>query len=149
MTPGSTATSSPRSWPSISAKVSAKSAPAEVITPGMSIRLGALASRDSRMATAASASVASPTGTLMKKIQPQLRYWLSRPPSSGPTASASAPTALQMPTAAARCRPSVKVAEMMASVVGVTSAAPRPWTARLITSTSTLPAKPGHQRGRR
>ncbi len=43
-----------------------------------------------------------PTGTLMKKIQPQDRCWLISPPSSGPTASASAPTALQMPTAAVR-----------------------------------------------
>ena len=104
--------------PRSSAKVSAKSAAAEVITPGISIRRGPLVSRDSRMTTAASARVANPTGTLMKKIQPQLRYWLSRPPISGPTASARAPTALQIPTAAARCRPSVNVAEMIASVVG-------------------------------
>ena len=82
----------------------------------------------------------------MKKIQPQLRYSLSSPPSSGPTARASAPTALQMPTAAARCRPSAKVAEMIASVVGVTSAAPSPCTARLITSTSTLAGEARRQR---
>ena len=64
----------PRSWPSISAKVSAKSAAAEVMTPGTSMRRGPESSRDSRMATAANARVARPTGTLMKKIQPQLRY---------------------------------------------------------------------------
>ena len=42
----------PRSWPSISAKVSAKSAKAEVMTPGTSMRRGPESSRDSRMATA-------------------------------------------------------------------------------------------------
>ena len=31
---------------------------------------------------------------------------------------------------------------MIASVVGVTSAAPRPWTARAAISTSALPARP-------
>ena len=46
--------------------------------------------------------VAMPNGTLMKKIQPQAACWLIKPPTSGPTASASAPTALQMPMAAVR-----------------------------------------------
>lgn len=93
------------------------------------------------MTTAASAMVANPIGTSMKKIQPQLRYWLNRPPISGPTVSARAHTALQIPTAAVRLRSSVNVAEIMA-IVCVTSAAPSPCTARLITRMPKLPAKP-------
>ncbi|MHB8294929.1 MAG: TetR/AcrR family transcriptional regulator [Acidimicrobiales bacterium] len=54
------------------------------------------------------------------------------PPRSGPSARASAPTALQAPTAALRSRASVNVAEMIARVVGVTRAAPRPCTARAL-----------------
>src|SRR6476469_7366033 len=132
----------PRSWPSSRAYVSANSAPTEVITPGRSMLRGPALSRDSRMAAAPSASVARPNGTLTKKIQPQLTYWLSTPPNSGPTARASALTPLQIPTAAARCRGLANVAEMIASVVGVTRAAPSPCTARLMTRTSTFPANP-------
>ncbi len=78
----------------------------------------------------------------MKKIQPQVRCWLISPPSSGPTANARAPTALHVPTAAARARVVVNTAEMIASVVGVTSAAPSPCTARLAMSTPALSASP-------
>ena len=78
----------------------------------------------------------------MKKIHSQLRYWVSTPPISGPTARASAPTALQMPMAAARLRPASKVAEMMASVVGVSSAAPRPCTARAAINSPAVVARP-------
>jgi hypothetical protein len=86
--------------------------------------------------------VATPAGTLMKKIQPQVRCWLINPPNSGPTASARAPIADHTPTANDRSRVVVKVAEMIASVVGVTRAAPSPWTARAATRTSTEPASP-------
>ena len=78
------------------------------------------------MAHAPRASVAIPTGTLMKKIQCQLACCERRPPSSGPMASARAPTALQAPTAAACSLGAGKLVVRMASVVGVSSAAPTP-----------------------
>ena len=94
------------------------------------------------MVRSAMAAVITPTGTLMKKIQPQCRCWLMRPPISGPTARARAPVAVQMPTAWVRSRGSVKVAMTMASVAGTSSAAPRPCTARLAIRTAPLPARP-------
>ena len=47
-------------------------------------------------------NAAMPTGTLMKKIQPQCRCWLMKPPTSGPKASASAPIAVHAPIAVVR-----------------------------------------------
>ncbi len=86
--------------------------------------------------------VSTPTGTLIRKIQPQCRCWLIRPPSAGPVARASAPAAAQMPMAMLRSLTSVNVAMMMASVAGMSRAAPMPWIARLAMSTSPLPASP-------
>ena len=88
------------------------------------------------------AKVITPSGTLMRKIQPQCRCWLIRPPSTGPSASASALTAAQMPMAVLRSLALVNVAMMMASVAGISSAAPTPCTARLAMSTPPLPASP-------
>lgn len=84
----------------------------------------------------------TPTGTLIRKIQPHFRCWLIRPPTTGPRARASALTAAQMPMAMLRSLTLVKVAMMIASVVGISSAAPTPWTARLAMSKSPLPASP-------
>ena len=86
--------------------------------------------------------VITPTGTLIRKIQPQCRCWLMNPPMSGPKARASAPMAAQAPTARVRSRRSSKVATMMASVVGTMSAAPRPCTSRAPMSTLPLLASP-------
>ncbi len=94
------------------------------------------------MLRAAMANVITPTGTLIRKIQPQWRCWLIRPPATGPVARASAPTAAQMPMAVLRSLTSANVATMMASVVGISMAAPTPWTARLAMSTPPLPARP-------
>ena len=88
------------------------------------------------------AKVITPTGTLMRKIQPQWRCWLIRPPSAGPAARASAPAAAQMPMAMLRSLTLVNVAMMMASVAGMSRAAPMPWMARLAMSTPPLPASP-------
>ena len=110
--------------------------------PGRSSRRAALVSRDSSMVRAAMASATMPTGTLMKKIQPQCRCWLMKPPISGPNASAIAPIAVQMPIAAVRSLACVNVAMMTASVVGTSSAAPRPWTTRAAIRTAPLPARP-------
>ncbi len=61
------------------------------------------------MAATATTKVITPTGTLMKKIQPQCRCWLMKPPISGPNARAMAPIAFQIPMAAVRSRTLSKV----------------------------------------
>jgi hypothetical protein len=81
---------------------------------------------------------------LMKKIQLQLIFWVRRPPTSGPTASASAETPAQIPIAVPRCRGG-KVAVMIESVAGFSSAAPTPWRVRAAMSDPAPPANP-HQR---
>jgi hypothetical protein len=83
-----------------------------------------------------------PTGTLMKKIQPQCRCWLIKPPISGPNASAIAPIAVHALIAVVRSLASVNVATMIASVVGTSSAAPTPCASRAAISTPPLPARP-------
>ena len=70
-----------------------------------------------------------PIGTLMKKIQFQLTCSVSRPPTSGPIASAIAETPAQMPIALPRSRGG-NVAVMIESVAGFISAPPRPCTTR-------------------
>ena len=65
-----------------------------------------------------------------------------RPPTAGPRARPSAPTPPQMPIAAVRSRASENAAAMIASVAGMLSAAPSPWTARAAISTPPLPARP-------
>ena len=120
-----------------------------MIRPGISRRRTTDGSRDSRVAMAAIANVTIPTGTLMKKIQPQCRCWLMKPPISGPNASAIAPIAVQAPIAVVRSRTSVKVAMMIASVVGTTIAAPRPCTSRAPISTAAAPGQARAERGQR
>ena len=66
---------------------------------------------------------------------------MSKPPTSGPIASASAETPAQIPIAIPRCRGG-NVAEMMESVAGFISAAPTPWTIRAPIRTSPLGAIP-------
>jgi hypothetical protein len=88
------------------------------------------------------AKVTTPIGTLMRKIQPQWMCWLIKPPTTGPSARPSAPIALQMPIAAVRSLTSVKAWPMIASVAGMSSAAPSPCTALAPISTPPLPASP-------
>ena len=85
----------------------------------------------------------TPTGTLTKKIQFQLRCSVSRPPTSGPIASASAEVPAQIPIAVPRSLGG-KVAAMIESVAGFISAAPAPCTTRAAISMSPEPASP-HQ----
>ncbi len=88
------------------------------------------------------ASTAIPTGTLTKKIHSHPRYSVSRPPASTPTAAPEPPTAPQMPSALLRSAPSVKVVDTIDRPAGVTSAAPRPCTARAAISAVSLLARP-------
>src|SRR6185437_7146565 len=87
-------------------------------------------------------NVITPTGTLIRKIQPQCRCWLIRPPRAGPRARASAPIAAQMPMAVLRSLTLVNAAMMTASVAGISRAAPMPWIARLAMSIPPLVASP-------
>ena len=97
---------------------------------------------DSAMNGIAIAAVMTPSGTLMRKIQPQCRCWLTTPPIAGPSARPSAPIAPEMPIAMVRSRALVNVATTIASDAGSTSAAPSPCTARAAISTPPLPARP-------
>ena len=106
-------------------------------------RLSCVSSFDSVISRKLAAIATTPTGTLMKKIQCQLRCSVSRPPTSGPIASASAETPAQIPIAMPRSRGG-KVAAMIESVAGFISAAPAPWTTRAAISISPESASP-HQ----
>ncbi len=77
----------------------------------------------------------------MKKIQLQSMYWVIRPPTSGPIASAIAEVPAQIPIAVPRCRGG-KVAVMIESVAGFISAAPAPWTTRAPIRKCALGARP-------
>ena len=114
----------------------------DVPRPGRS-RLSCVSSFDSVTSRSVAPMASMPTGTLMKKIQCQLRCSVSRPPTSGPIASASAETPAQIPIAAPRCFGG-KVAEMIDSVAGFISAAPAPWTIRAMISISLVFERP-HQ----
>src|SRR5438105_4847777 len=113
----------------MSAYVSAKSPIPEVTRPGRSRRCSCEVSRDSSTKTRAAAMPMAPMGTLMKKIQLQSIFSVSRPPTSGPIASAIAETPAQMPIAVPRCRGG-KVAVMIDSVAGFINAPPSPCTTR-------------------
>ena len=77
-----------------------------------------------------SATTASPTGTLTRKIHGQLRYEVSTPPSRTPAAPPLPEAAAQTPIARLRPRPSVNVVISSDNPAGAKSAPPRPWTAR-------------------
>ena len=97
--------------------------------PGTSMLCSRDMSRDSLITSQETTIPTTPTGTLMKKIQFQLRFSTIRPPTSGPIASAIAETPAQMPIAWPRSRGG-NVAVMIDSDAGFISAAPTPWTMR-------------------
>ena len=98
-------------------------------TPGTSTSRTAVSSRDSRAASSVTTTAAIATGTLRKKIDCQLTSCTSRPPSTGPIASAIADTPAQVPIARPRSWGS-KVLVMIERVAGIMKPAPTPWTAR-------------------
>ena len=87
-----------------------------------------------------------PIGTLMKKIQFQFTCSVSRPPTSGPIASAIAETPAQMPIALPRSRGG-NVAVMIESVAGFISAPPRPCTTRAPIRNAAVRREPAGERG--
>ena len=102
-----------------------------------------MSSRDSLMNRKLAAIAMAPTGMLTKKIQCQLRCSVSRPPTSGPIASASAAVPAQIPIAIPRSFGG-KVAAMIESVAGFISAAPAPCRTRAAISMFPESASP-HQ----
>src|SRR5438105_12292353 len=83
----------------MNAYVSAKRPTADVTRPGTSGRCSCDVSRDSSTNAWIATRPSTPIGTLMKKIQFQFTCSVSRPPTSGPIASAIAETPAQMPIA--------------------------------------------------
>ncbi len=102
-----------------------------------------MSSLDSVIRRKLAAIAMTPTGTLTKKIQCQLRCSVRRPPTSGPIASASAAVPAQIPIAIPRSLGG-KVAAMIESVAGFISAAPAPCTTRAAISMLPESASP-HQ----
>jgi hypothetical protein len=109
--------------------------------PGQSSRWSTVSSRDSSAANSVTATAATATGTLRKKIARHETSSVNQPPTSGPIASAIADTPAQMPIARPRsCGGNVFV--MIESVPGIISAAPTPCSAREPTSQPSFGAKP-------
>src|SRR5919204_3011336 len=112
-----------------------------VAMPGMSTVRSMVSSRDSCVANSVTATAPTATGTLMKKIARQDTYWVSAPPTTGPSASASAETPAHVPIARPRSAGGNSL-EMIERVPGIMNAAPTPWTARPATSQASLGARP-------
>ena len=98
--------------------------------------------RLSRTKRGASTNASTPTGTLMKKIHSQPKYFVRTPPSSTPTAAPAPPSAPQIPSALLRSAPSSKVVMTIESAAGEMIAAPRPWIARAPIRTLSDEARP-------
>src|ERR1700727_1668142 len=79
----------------------------------------------------------------MKNIQRHVKWSTIHPPESGPLAAARAEKPAQVPIALPRSDSS-KVAPMIASEQGISSAAPTPWIARATISWVTFGEKPHH-----
>src|SRR5689334_12313809 len=110
---------------STSARIRAVRPIDSVAMPGMSTVRSIVSSRDSRVANSVTATAPTATGTLMKKIARQDTYWVSAPPTTGPSASASAETPAHVPIARPRSDGG-KVLEMIERVPGIMKAAPMP-----------------------
>ena len=131
----------PQSLPCVIARTRVVNPPVTRTAPGAS-KLRTRVSRLSESSTGASASAASPTGMLTKKIHSQERASVSTPPSRTPAAAPKPPTAPQTPSAMFRCRPSANVVIRIASAAGEIVAAPRPWIARAPISEASDQASP-------
>ena len=127
-----------RDW--ISARTTAVRPTVSATRPGKSIRLPAEGSVDSGAATAMIANPATMIGRLIQKIARQ-SISISAPPASGPTASAIAETAAQIPSARA-CSPFGKALQTIASERVRVGAAPTPWRTRPPISIAGLWAAP-------
>ena len=133
------ASSQPHDWPLTRPSVSAPTPPVSSTAPIASgAGTGCPGMCGSRRQPTISA--ARPIGTLTRNTQRQLAA-TSRPPTTGPSAAASPPTAAQARTAPWR-RSGEDVASTRPSEVGVSSAAPAAWITLNATSIVTLVAAP-------
>ena len=94
------------------------------------------------MSTAPARKVAAPMGMLMKKIQCQLRAWVTYPPISRPKEPPPTATMMYELMALARSAGWGKSATMMARMTEDDKAAPRPWTNRATMRRGRLSAAP-------
>ena len=78
-----------------------------------------------------------PIGTLMNSTQRQDSHSVITPPSTSPSDAPAVTTAVYMPSARVRSRPSAKLPTIIASTAGEAIAPPTPWAAR---AASSIPA---------
>ena len=109
--------------------------------PAMSNRPCAVGSRLSGTCRLVTASTATASGRLIRKIQRQPIEPTIQPPRNGPIAPATPPSPDQAPMARGRSS-AANVDWMMASEPGVSSAPPMPCSARAAISTPMLGARP-------
>src|SRR5579875_1452870 len=120
---------------------------ASAASPGRASRgRGPAAGR--RSSTSAPAHAATAKTMLTYRHQRQSRYWVSRPPSSSPTAPPAPAMAPKTPNALPRSRVPAKVVVSRESAAGASSAPNAPWQARAAMSTPKLPAAPPAAEGR-
>ena len=123
----------------ISPKVSPASASEANAEPRKSSRPLIVGSRVSGTWRLAAQTTNAPSGMLIRKIARQLTASISQPPTSGPTAAATPPSADQAPIARPRSS-GWKLASMIARLPGVSRAPPMPCTTRAAIRTSMLGA---------
>ncbi len=127
----------PRCGPSMIAQTPSPTADTDMSSPTRSRRPGR-GSEESGTRTRPASSARAAIGTFTRKIDPHQKCSSSRPPVTGPAATARPVTPDQMPIARARSRMSVKTLMMMASVAGKMRAAPTPMKALAPISCSAL-----------
>ena len=144
---GSERSTQPSGLPRTRPKTSRNSAAENSAAPAQSTGSGSGA-RDSASFVSVSAIAATPIGTLTKKIDSQPNASVSRPPISGPIATAPPTVAPQMPNAVARSGPWNSCA-ISASVVANIAAPPTPCSAAHQVQERRVAGEPAEQRGER
>jgi len=131
----------PQSVPSTIPSESAATATVTRTTPTGSGSRVAESSRASRSSRRPASQATTPIGTFTRNTQRQSTRSTMTPPSDGPLAAATAPTAPHTPTAVARIVGG-NSARTSASEAGSISEAPIAWTARAAISTPSVGAAP-------
>ncbi len=130
----------PSALASISAQTRQKRAPPKDAIPARSSRM-ASGSWDSSTAFTASAISTTPIGTLTRKAQRHPKPEVIKPPTRGPTATATPITVPQKPKARARSGPRNSCPNIASAALSCT-AAPIPWRARATLRTRAVGARP-------
>ena len=117
-------------------------APVTSTAPGTSAPARSPAPRSGGITRRAATAVTAPIGRLTKKIQCQLRNWVSIPPASRPTAAPADATNAKTPIALACSRGSANMVTIMPRITAEVSAPPAPCRNRAAISISWLAASP-------